>query len=458
MLKLKLPLAETFDLETAVCSHGLFMMSPNRWDPLSRSLSRPLHLSNSLDNGNSDTHISSVSVAVTIYQPQQDPHSLHIEVHNSGSGSAPSLSLSLSREQQDALLAQVRRMLRLSEADERNVRDFKRIVHRVAQEEGEEPQYMKGFSGRVFRSPTLFEDMVKCMLLCNCQWPRTLSMARALCELQWELQHCSPSIGEDFIPKTPAGKESKRKQKVLKVAPKLTNRISEIKASSEDDMNLKLDCAGVLEENVQPSILRNGIEDDLHRLNELSTTDPPSACDRVGNFPNPRELANLDESFLAKRCNLGYRAGRILKLAQDIVDGKIQLSELEDMCNEASLTTYDKLAEQLSQIYGFGPFTRNNVLVCIGFYHVIPTDSETIRHLKQVHARNCTSNTVQMIAESIYGKYAPFQFLAYWSELWHFYEKRFGKLSEMPYSDYKLITASNMKIKNIHQVKRRKIS
>lgn len=31
------------------------------------------------------------------------------------------------------------------------------------------------------------------------------------------------------------------------------------------------------------------------------------------------------------------------------------------------------------------------------------------------------------------------------SEVWYFYEKRFGKLSEMPHSNYKLITASNMR-------------
>ncbi|KAK9213697.1 hypothetical protein WN944_005682 [Citrus x changshan-huyou] len=408
VLKLKLPLTKSFNLETAVCSHGLFMMSPNRWDPLSRSLSRPLHLSNSLDN----TNIPSVSVAVTIYQPPQDPHSLHIDVRNSASGSAPSLSQN----------SKTRCLLKCGQ------------VHAALQ-------------------------LPKLVTNCNFnRWPRTLSMARALCELQWELQHCSPSISEDFIPKTPAGKESKRKQKVLKVASKLTSRIAEIEASSEDDTNLKLDCAGVLGENVQTSFPRNDIEGDLHRLNELSTADPPSFCDRIGNFPSPRELANLDESFLANRCNLGYRAGCILKLAQGIVDGKIQLRELEDMCNEASLTTYDKLAEQLSQIYGFGRFTLNSVLVSIGFYHVIPTDSEPIRHLEQVHARNCTSKTVQMIAESIYGKYAPFQFLACWSELWHFYEKRFAKLSEMPYSGYKLITTGIMRTKNICQIKRRKIS
>jgi hypothetical protein len=38
----------------------------------------------------------------------------------------------------------------------------------------------------------------------------------------------------------------------------------------------------------------------------------------------------------------------------------------------------------LKGIDGFGPFTCANVLMCMGFYHVIPTDSETIRHLRQV--------------------------------------------------------------------------
>jgi 3-methyladenine DNA glycosylase/8-oxoguanine DNA glycosylase len=104
----------------------------------------------------------------------------------------------------------------------------------------------------------------------------------------------------------------------------------------------------------------------------------------VGNFPSPRELANLDESFLRTRCNLGYRAGRILKLAQSIVEGRIQLTQLEEVCQGASLSNYNKFADHLKGIDGFGPFTCANVPMCMGFYHVIPTDSETIRHLRQV--------------------------------------------------------------------------
>ncbi|CAK9188652.1 unnamed protein product [Ilex paraguariensis] len=36
--------AATFNLEKAICSHGLFMMAPNHWDPLTKTLRRPLRL------------------------------------------------------------------------------------------------------------------------------------------------------------------------------------------------------------------------------------------------------------------------------------------------------------------------------------------------------------------------------------------------------------------------------
>ncbi|KAJ0028742.1 hypothetical protein Pint_36574 [Pistacia integerrima] len=395
---LELPLGEAaanFDLETAVCSHGLFMLSPNHWDPLTKSLTRPLHL---IVHSNSPR---SPSITVIISQPHQDAHSLRIKLHKTPSGS-------LSKHQQDALVRQVVRMLRLSESDERNMREFKR----VASEVGEGCDFVKDFSGRVFRSPTLFEDMVKCMLLCNCQWPRTLSMARALCELQFELQHCSFSSlvagvkQEDFIPKTPAEKESKRRRILSKVSTSLTSKFAEVKANLEEDLDSKLNCFIETEENLNPSFPWDDIEDDSCAVHELSTSDLCLVSDLQSKGKEP--------------C-ASDRIGRIIKLAQAIVEGRIQLEQLEEICSEASLASYDKLAEQLSKIDGFGPFTCANVLV---------------------HKRKSTIKTVQKDVKMIYGKYAPFQFLAYWSEVWHFYEERFGKLSEMPYSNYKLITAT----------------
>ncbi|CAA2980371.1 DNA glycosylase [Olea europaea subsp. europaea] len=71
-----------------------------------------------------------------------------------------------------------------------------------------------------------------------------------------------------------------------------------------------------------------------------------SSCTKIGNFPSPRELATRNEELLANRCHLGYRAGRILKLAREIVEGRIRLRELEDVVGTLSLSEYNKLAER----------------------------------------------------------------------------------------------------------------
>ncbi|TKY72321.1 DNA-3-methyladenine glycosylase [Spatholobus suberectus] len=334
-------------------------------------------------------------------------------------------------------------MLRLSEAEEKAVREF-RSVHVDHRD--------RSFGGRVFRSPTLFEDMVKCVLLCNCQWPRTLGMAQALCELQLELQNGSPcavvvssnpkvEASEGFVPKTPAAKETRRKKASTK------GMLLKKKLELEKDGILQMDHVLVSSSNTTLLPTDNGDSKELCSDDDSCHWFPNGKeyFSRTGNFPSPSELAKLDESFLAKRCRLGYRASYIIELARAIVEGKIQLGQLEELSNDASLSCYKQLDDQLKQIKGFGPFTRANVLMCLGYYHVIPTDSETMRHLKQVHSRDTTTKTIERDLEEIYGKYEPYQFLAFWSEIWDFYEKRFGKMNEMHSSDYKLITASNMR-------------
>lgn len=305
-------------------------------------------------------------------------------------------------------------------------------------------------------------------------------MAQALCDLQWELQHpesaapfiisengnissCHKTEIEHIISKTPAVKEPKRTRKVNKCSKTLVNSYAESK-TSEGYIDLNISSEEISDASHEkgkphPYLPSSDVEHCDSEQN-LTTTcnangDPSSfqsskeilvnPCTRTGNFPSPRELAGLDEKFLVKRCKLGYRADRIIKLAQEIVEGKIQLNELEDDCSTLSLADCDKIAEKLKVIKGFGPFTSANVLMCMGFYHIIPTDSETIRHLKQVyfsetftlsfnsfmsifpkikhniihttsqvHRKKCTIQTVQRKVELVYGKYAPFQFLAYW--------------------------------------------
>lgn len=65
-------------------------------------------------------------------------------------------------------------MLRLSQTEERICREFSEV-------------YGCGSGlGRVFRSPTLFEDMVKCILLCNCQYD---SLVRQMFDVMFALSY-----------------------------------------------------------------------------------------------------------------------------------------------------------------------------------------------------------------------------------------------------------------------------
>nr|XP_011471034.1 PREDICTED: uncharacterized protein LOC105353496 [Fragaria vesca subsp. vesca] len=157
----------------------------------------------------------------------------------------------------------------------------------------------------------------------------------------------------------------------------------------------------------------------------------------LGNFPSSEELAMLDgKTFKEVTSNiLGYRAKDILKLAKDVESGKIRLDEFE------GLEDKDDMFHKFRQIRGFGPFASANAMMCVGYYHKVPVDTETIRHLKEVHGRtNCNKKTVTKDVEEIYNKYAPFQCLAYWSELLDSYETKFGKLSELPNSNYHIIS------------------
>ncbi|ERN14505.1 uncharacterized protein LOC18442764 isoform X1 [Amborella trichopoda] len=449
---LTLPVNESFELEKAVCSHGFFMMAPNLWFSSSQTLQRPLRL----------TDRSSVPVRITQLSLSSQK-SLQILVLGASK---------LYQHDQQYLLAQVARMLRISEEDDLKVNKFHEM-YPVAKETG---------FGRVFRSPTLFEDMVKSILLCNCQWTRTLSMARALCELQLELNGNSLrqsnkdtdfSKSVNLSPVTPMQLEHKKRRKnpnqniIMNLMTKFSENETHLAAdeslrpidlakdfsknsptmfSSEEGRNGKLNYDQVSEEKLGDGAILD---------NQLLENKTLSFFLEAGNFPCPEELANLDEKILEKRCKVGFRSKRIVKLAQSIVEGALDLGKIEVLSQQDPIHL-DGLMRQLLSIYGVGPYVCNNVLMSMGIYQRIPADTETLRHLKQFHARKqCTIGTIQKDIEEIYGKHEPFQFLVYWSEMWEFYEKRFGKLSQMPPSDYELITAHNMK-NNIPKRKRYK--
>ena len=111
-----------FDLALAVCSYGYFLLAPNRWDPATRTFHRPLR-------GRRDRLIHT-----QIKQRQKDR--LHIICDRR-----------VGRVEAVGLRKQVVRMLRLDE----DYRAWRRL----------HPAARRARFDRLFRSPTLFEDIVK---------------------------------------------------------------------------------------------------------------------------------------------------------------------------------------------------------------------------------------------------------------------------------------------------------
>ncbi|MEM1184315.1 MAG: hypothetical protein AAGI53_04850 [Planctomycetota bacterium] len=137
-----------FDLARDCCSYGYFLLAPNHWDVGTQSQHRVLDLPGG-------------AAAVRIDQPRRGPKSGSIRAR---------FDRMLERSEHSEARRQITRMLRLDET-EADVKAF----HKV------DPRWKKRGQARLFRSPTLFEDVIKTVTSCNVAWPSTIKMNERLC-------------------------------------------------------------------------------------------------------------------------------------------------------------------------------------------------------------------------------------------------------------------------------------
>ncbi len=138
---------EDFVLARDVCSYGYFVLAPNYWDVESQRLQRAL----ALESG---------GAMCVIDQTGGKGGSLRVRFDRT-----------LARDEQRDARAQISRMLRLDE-DRASIRAF----HRV------DPRWRRSGRARLFRSATLFEDVIKTVTSCNVAWPSTVNMNKRLCQ------------------------------------------------------------------------------------------------------------------------------------------------------------------------------------------------------------------------------------------------------------------------------------
>jgi len=146
-------------------------------------------------------------------------------------------------------------------------------------------------------------------------------------------------------------------------------------------------------------------------------------CVGHGGWPTPASVVDFGEERLKAQCRVGYRAERIVRLAEGFLDRSIDAAWYE-----SPQRTTDELYDAVTGLYGFGEYATNNVLQLLGRYDRLPIDTETYRHYCATQGVKRPTDPTKLHAriERYYAKYDPYRFKAYWFELWGNYEQRFG--------------------------------
>ncbi len=154
-----------FVLARDACSYGYFLLAPNHWEADTWTFSRLLEL----EGG---------PARVAIRQPEENGASARRVTLASRRRAARGRPLrvacdrTLNASERASVRGQIARMFRLDE-DEGTLRAFHKL----------DPRWRRSGRGRLFRSPTLFEDVIKTVTSCNVQWPSTMHMNIRLCEV-----------------------------------------------------------------------------------------------------------------------------------------------------------------------------------------------------------------------------------------------------------------------------------
>ena len=145
---MKIPLKEAFNFENAIKSHGWWMLSPNHWDNEKQKYYRPVKLNSG----------KNILLSVTY----ADDH-LMIDIEN---------NVFLNVVEMKEIEKLVSWIFRLEE-------DFESFYSMSAEHE-ELLHLSSERKGRLLRSPTLFEDVIKVILTTNTRWQQTINMVNHL--------------------------------------------------------------------------------------------------------------------------------------------------------------------------------------------------------------------------------------------------------------------------------------
>jgi N-glycosylase/DNA lyase len=161
-LPLRGPAGEPVDLWRTIASHGLVELPPMRVDEEARTLE------------------------LTLPAPGSRPRTVRIAASPTGTATLAIAGRAPSVRAAESLVSDVRRVLRLDES----LADFYALA-------AVDPAlgWATSGAGRLVRSPTVFEDVVKTICTTNCAWSGTMRMVGAIVEHLGERAPGSPASG-----------------------------------------------------------------------------------------------------------------------------------------------------------------------------------------------------------------------------------------------------------------------
>jgi 3-methyladenine DNA glycosylase/8-oxoguanine DNA glycosylase len=138
---------EDYDLPRDYCSYGYFLLRPNHWNVKRRVFTRDFSI-------------------------ERVPFRVEVSQKGVGERLRVASSRALSAKSRATVTGWLTRMLRLDEPGS-VIGEFHRL----------DPRWKKSGRGRLMRSATMFEDVIKTVTSCNVTWPSTVQMNRRLCEV-----------------------------------------------------------------------------------------------------------------------------------------------------------------------------------------------------------------------------------------------------------------------------------
>jgi 3-methyladenine DNA glycosylase/8-oxoguanine DNA glycosylase len=133
-------------------------------------------------------------------------------------------------------------------------------------------------------------------------------------------------------------------------------------------------------------------------------------------FPTPKRLAKTTEKVLREKTRLGYRAPYVLKLAQDVTSGIVDLEAFK-----TSIEPTKQLNKQLLTLKGIGKYAVANLMILLGRYDSLPIDSWALKVVSKewYNGKEIGSEEV----EAAFERWGKWKGLAYWFWDWSYYSE-----------------------------------